>query len=101
MTDESVDEDDGLLGIFRRRNAVRRSQPDPERFPKVPCAVGRDLMSSGAFGTDDNSEHNEQSQTDGMQLGKRLLGREFARGPYVIRRQSRRLTVQVRPWEVS
>lgn len=66
FNDDFDDED-----IFRRRR--RRHPPDPNRFPKVPCDNGRELMDSGSFGSTDRRVPISQRK----QLARRILDREL------------------------
>ncbi|KAJ1336049.1 DDB1- and CUL4-associated factor 11 [Microdochium nivale] len=53
----------------------RRRPRDPNRFPKVPCEKGRELMSSGVFGRSEVSRLRTKKR-----LARRLLDRELGLG---------------------
>jgi WD repeat-containing protein 23 len=79
------DDDDERIPTARRR----RPPPDPNRFPKVPSAAGRELMESGLFGSVD------RSFTGRKQLARRMLDRELGLGDRFSRRTNQDLMAQV------
>lgn len=70
--EEMEDEDDAYYFSNRRR---RRSL-DPNRFPKVPCQKGMELMQSGEFGGNELQALNTVKAR--KTLARRIFDREMA-----------------------
>lgn len=96
----SADFDEDELALWPRRR--RRSMLDPNRFPKVPSVVGKELMASGDFGSNDAQSPGKYDQSVGTdnqvrrrkRLTRRILDREIASGNFVNQGINRRVMAQ-------
>lgn len=88
-----ADDDDEM---FTRRQ--RRVRPDPNRFPKVPSAVGKELMASGDFGSNDvqSSRATDGHMRRKKRLARRILDRELASGGFASQKINQKMIAQVR-----
>jgi WD repeat-containing protein 23 len=92
--DDEVDAD--FNPMWRRRR--RRTEPDPNRFPKVPSDEGRELMNSGTFGSNEVQTVNSGDRNSigkRKNLARRILDRELATESYAKQRVNQRLMAQV------
>lgn len=87
--DEDEDDDDYDPRGYRRR---RRRGLEPSPFPKVPSDVGRDLMESGTFGTNDRLEGTYKRKS---RLGNRIMQRELGLSSPGKERSRNKLAAQV------
>ncbi|MCJ1404199.1 hypothetical protein MMC11_007424 [Xylographa trunciseda] len=90
--DEDDDEDDSIEGgygsmVGRRR---RKRKVSTVEFPKVPSDVGRELMNSGNFGS--NEYYQDILRRKKQKLARRILSRELALDPLQNRRGDRLLS---------
>ena len=83
------DLDDGYGGLRRRRR-----HPDPNRFPKVPSDVGRELMDSGLYGSRDGFVDTRRRRK--TSLSQRLMWRKLGVEARGTQRRANRLITQVR-----
>lgn len=89
--DEDDDDEDYDPRTLRRR---RRRGLEPSPFPKIPSDVGRDLMESGTFGTNDRLEGTYQRKS---RLGNRIMQRELGLSSPGKERSRNKLAAQVSP----
>ncbi|KAF1982864.1 WD40 repeat-like protein [Aulographum hederae CBS 113979] len=91
---EEEDEDEiEVYGASRRPNLRSRRSPPPGRsaFEKVPSEVGRQLMESGLFGS---NERPEDSIRRKKKIAYRLMRRELGQGDYGRQKAESRLLAQ-------
>lgn len=88
--DDNEDEDGGFPPGMRRRR--RRSGLKPSPPPKIPSDVGRELMESGTFGT---NERPEGTYRRNIKLGNRIMQRELGLSSPGKQRSTNRLASQV------
>ena len=94
--DDDDEDDADFHPLWARRR--RRERPDPNRFPKVPSDVGRDLMISGTFGVDDErtASTDERTRTGNKKkLAMRILKRELAQETHSRQKLNHKLMAQV------
>ncbi|KAI2632802.1 WD40-repeat-containing domain protein [Xylaria nigripes] len=82
------DESDNFSHGYRLRR--RRRDIDLAKFPKVPSDQGRDLMSTGTFGTSDISPPLRKKK----HLARRILDRELGLGDRSYRRMNQGVMAQ-------
>ncbi len=86
------DDEDGGNGRSSRRSA-RRTKAGKDEFPKVPNDLGRQLMDSGMFGS--NEYYLERSKRRKSKLASRLMRRELGLEPDARRKRFNMLMAQV------
>jgi WD repeat-containing protein 23 len=93
---DDEDDDGDFHPLWARRR--RRQRPDPNRFPKVPSDVGKELMISGTFGVDDIRTARTDDRTPTgkkKKLALRILQRELAQESHSRQRLNNKLMAQV------
>jgi len=90
------DEIDGEFNLLWRRR--RRTEPDSNRFPKVPSDKGTELMNSGAFGSNE-VQTGKTGDTNNIskrkKLARRILDRELAMESHAKQKLNHKLMAQV------